>query len=122
VAAATANAARAEVGELVEFVERPVSASAAPAAQPGWVVTNPPYGARIDHGGDLRNLYARFGAIVRQRLPGWSVAMLVADHRLAAHSGLSLREAIRLANGGINVEVVIAEASRHTGRYGRPQS
>jgi hypothetical protein len=42
--------------------------------------------------------------------------MMVADHRLAAHSGLSLREALRLANGGINVEVVIAAARRQSGR------
>jgi len=107
VAAATANAERAEVGEHVQFVERPVSATEPAAGPPGWVVTNPPYGTRIDHGGDLRNLYARFGEVVQRCLPNWSVAMLVADRRLAAHSGLSLHEALRFANGGIDVELLV---------------
>lgn len=109
VAAATANAERAEVSEHVRFVERPVSATEPAAGRPGWVLTNPPYGTRIDHGGDLRNLYARFGEVVQRCLPGWSVAMLVADRRLAAHSGLSLHEALRFANGGIDVELLVGQ-------------
>ncbi len=117
VAAATANAARADVEDVVTFTERPVSATPAVASgtEPGWVVTNPPYGARIDHGGDLRNLYARFGTTVREQLPGWSVAMLVADRRLAAHSGLSLHEALRFANGGIDVELLVATSGAKVG-------
>lgn len=107
VAAATANAERAEVSEHVQFVERPVSATEPASGPTGWVVTNPPYGTRIDHGGDLRNLYARFGEVVQRCLAGWSVAMLVADRRLAAHSGLSLHEALRFANGGIDVELLV---------------
>jgi len=114
VAAAQANAERAEVDDLVTFVERAVSDTVCPADGPGWVVTNPPYGGRIDHGGDLRNLYARFGEVVDRALPGWSVAMLVSDRRLAAHSGLSLHEVLRFSNGGIDVELLAGR-----GRAGR---
>lgn len=112
VAAATANAERADVADVVRFEERPVSALAAPGAAtgPGWVITNPPYGTRIEHGGDLRNLYARFGSMTRDRLAGWSVAMLVADRRLAAHSALSLHEVARFSNGGIDVELLATRA------------
>lgn len=108
VEAATANAARAEVADVVTFEERPVSSLQPPdgSGRPGWVITNPPYGTRIEHGGDLRNLYARFGSVTRDRLPGWSVAMLVADRRLAAHSGLSLHEVVKFSNGGIDVELL----------------
>jgi len=109
VAAATANAERAEVAEHVTFVERPVSATVSPGPVPGWVVTNPPYGARLDQAGDLRNLYARLGASLRGELAGWSVAMLVSDRRLAAHSGLSLHEALRTTNGGIDVVVLTGD-------------
>ncbi|MGD9751869.1 MAG: class I SAM-dependent RNA methyltransferase, partial [Acidimicrobiia bacterium] len=114
VAAATANAERAEVADIVRFEQRPVSELGPPAPAgghpdgPGWVLTNPPYGARIDHGGDLRNLYGRFGAVARERLPGWSVGMLVADRRLAAHTGLSLHDVLQCSNGGIDVTLLVA--------------
>ncbi len=117
VAAATANADRAEVGEHVQFVHRAVSDTEVTTDRPGWVVTNPPYGNRIDHGGDLRNLYARFGEVVTRSLPGWSVAMLVADRRLAAHSGLSLHESLRFANGGIDVGLLVGKGRPHRGRH-----
>ena len=112
VAAAQANAERAEVPGLVEFVERPVSATPAPLKDrpAGWVVTNPPYGSRVAHGTDLRNLYARLGEVVRDKLTDWSVALLVADRRLAAHSGLSLHEQLRFSNGGIDVELLVGTA------------
>jgi putative N6-adenine-specific DNA methylase len=118
VAAATANAERAEVADHVTFVERPLSATPGQGPIPGWVVTNPPYGARLDHSGDLRNLYARLGALLRAELAGWSVAMLVADRRLAAHSGLSLHEALRTTNGGIDVVVLTGDG--RTPPPGRP--
>ena len=38
--------------------------------EPGWVVTNPPYGLRISEGKDLRNLYAQFGNVLRANMPG----------------------------------------------------
>lgn len=124
VAAAQANAERAEVAEHVSFLERAVSATPRPPAglSAGWVVTNPPYGGRIDHGGDLRNLYARFGEVMADTLTGWSVAMLVADRRLAAHSGLSLHEAMRCSNGGIDVELLVGTGRAQHARPGpRPR-
>jgi putative N6-adenine-specific DNA methylase len=131
VAAARGNAERAEVSDHVEFLARAVSATERPAGPAGWVVTNPPYGGRIDHGADLRNLYARFGEMARTSLRGWSVAMLVADRRLAAHSGLSLHEALRFDNGGIDVTLLVGDGRRAAagpaagrgrtgGRSGRP--
>ena len=112
VAATLANAERAGVSDLVQAVHRSVSDTVGPdgAGDTGWVVTNPPYGARIDHGGDLRNLYSRFGDMARDRLAGWSIGLLVADRRLAAHTALSLHEQLRFNNGGIEVELLVGEA------------
>ena len=106
VAAARANAERAGVGHAVTFTCAAVSDAVAPdgAAAPGWLVANPPYGGRVGDG-DLRNLYARFGDVARTRFAGWGVALLVADARLAAHTGLPGRVVLRTANGGIGVVV-----------------
>lgn len=119
IAAAQANAERAGVADDIDFRHAAVSDLVAPVSgQRGWVVTNPPYGERLDRSGDLRNLYARFGTVARERLAGWRVAMLVADRHLAAHSGLSLETALRLDNGGIGVELLVTPPIRPARRSG----
>ena len=105
--AATANAARAGVGDLVDLGHASLSDLEPPPGGPGWVVTNPPYGKRLT-GGNVRDLYARFGDVVRARLADWTVALLVADPALASHTGLDLTPALRTDNGGIPVHLMIS--------------
>jgi putative N6-adenine-specific DNA methylase len=113
VAAARANAARAEVGEDITFAEAAVSAAVPPPsprgpAAPGWLLANPPYGGRV-RGGDLRDLYARLGDVARRRFPGWGAGLLVADARLAGQARLRWRERLATTNGGIDVRLLVAE-------------
>lgn len=107
--AAQANAVRAGVAGAIQFSQRAVS-DLEPPAGPGWVVTNPPYGRRLDAGPDLRNLYARFGQVLRQRCPGWRLAMLSSDVRLEHALSLPSDETNRLAllNGGLRVSLIQA--------------
>ena len=60
---------------------------------------------RLRGGGDLRDLYARFGAVLRRRCPGWRVALLCADRRLLRASELPLEPRASWRNGGLKVEV-----------------
>ena len=107
--AARANAARAGVAAVIEFARQPVSDLAPPAGM-GWVVTNPPYGVRLPEGHDLRNLYARFGQVLKQRFPGWRVAFLSSDTRLEHATDLEFDELRRLplVNGGVRVRLAQA--------------
>ena len=102
VRAALANAERAGVAGDVELVQRPLSALEPPPGA-GWLVSNPPYGARVGESAPLRDLYARIGQVARTRLPGWTVVLLTADPRLDAQLGLDLEERFRTSNGGIRV-------------------
>jgi putative N6-adenine-specific DNA methylase len=108
--AAQANAERADVLGDIDLHEAAISDLTAPAPGPagdrtGWVITNPPYGARVG-GPDLRDLYARFGQVLREQVPGWHLGMLVADHRLAGQTKVRLEEQLRVANGGLRVSYV----------------
>ncbi len=96
------NAARAGMAELIHFETQAVShlRITDPA---GLLVTNPPYGQRVRGGADLRDLYARFGAIVSRQLSGWRVAWLCNDRVLAGHTGLRPQPVMRFSNGGIPV-------------------
>lgn len=101
VAATIENAARAGVGDNIEVVQRAVSDLALPA-RAGWIVTNPPYGQRVG-GGDIRNLYDRFGAVLRDKAVGWHVAVLGSSDTPVARLHLPLRPALSTLNGGIEV-------------------
>jgi putative N6-adenine-specific DNA methylase len=108
VKATAANAARAGVAEFVDVAQGTVSDLVAPGSTSGLLITNPPYGKRISDGGDLRDLFARFGDVARTRFGGWTIALLVADPRLAGHTGLDTDERLRTENGGIPVRLLVA--------------
>jgi putative N6-adenine-specific DNA methylase len=102
--AARANAEAAGVGIDIAFEQRTISDFEPPPGT-GWIVCNPPYGVRLRGGGDLRDLYARFGAVLRRRCPGWRVTLLCADPRLVRASELPLETRASWRNGGLKVEV-----------------
>lgn len=104
IASAQANAERAGVDALVRFACHAVSAIE-PPAEPGLVVTNPPYGQRVRGGADLRNLYAQFGNVLRARCRGWRVAFLSSDRTLLSQTALRLDTDLTFINGGIKVIV-----------------
>ncbi|MFZ6027341.1 MAG: THUMP domain-containing class I SAM-dependent RNA methyltransferase [Chloroflexota bacterium] len=108
---AQANALRAGVAEFVEFSHRAVS-SLAPPAGPGWVATNPPYGERISAGKDLRNLYARFGDVLRAHCIDWRVAILCGDEALLRQTRLRFERKVALENGGIDVLLACGRVAR----------
>jgi putative N6-adenine-specific DNA methylase len=94
-----ANATRAGVADLVDVRRSPLSETlAARPSEQGWIITNPPYGARVSAGHDLRDLYATLG-----RAAPWDVGVLTADRSLTRHLHLPLAEQFRTTNGGIPV-------------------
>jgi putative N6-adenine-specific DNA methylase len=109
ITAAQENAQRAGVEGAIEFSRRAVSAIEPPPG-PGWVVTNPPYGVRLDERDDLRNLYAKFGNTLRLLCPSWRVAFLSANIQLARSTGLPLdpSQTLPLINGGLRVQLMQA--------------
>jgi putative N6-adenine-specific DNA methylase len=108
VEAASSNSERAGLAGSIVLRQQSLSAFEAPAAR-GWIVTNPPYGVRVGDRGALRDLYARFGSVVRERCSGWVVAFLSADPALERATGLRLKPMLRTDNGGLPVRLMVAE-------------
>ena len=109
VEAAAANAARAGVAGDLELSVGALSAIEPPRG-PGWLVTNPPYGVRVGESDRVRDLYAALGRVAREKLAGWTVALLSADRRLEGQVGIRFEEALATRNGGIPVRVVVGKA------------
>ena len=72
-------------------------------------ITNPPYGARVSAGSEVRNLYAQLGNVARAKCAGWTIAFLSADRAMEAQLKLPLSEALRFRNGGIPVRLIQGE-------------
>ena len=104
--AANANAERAGVAADIQFSCIPFSAIE-PPSETGWIVANPPYGVRTGPKKELRNLYARFGNIAREKCRGWRVALLCNSPFLAQHTGFHFDRRIPLNNGGIKVVLLV---------------
>jgi putative N6-adenine-specific DNA methylase len=112
VVAARSNAERAGVADDVTVRRASISELARPSStdDPGWVVTNPPYGKRASAGADLRNLFARIGQVLRTELPDYSLAVLAPDRRVADHTGLAFEERLAFRNGAIPVRLLVSSA------------
>ena len=106
---------RARVAADITIVQRPLSAMEPPPG-PGWLVTNPPYGVRVGERDKLRDLYAAFGRLSRERLGGWTVALLGAERTLEAQLRLPLEERFATRNGGIPVRLMVGTVVPEGGR------
>jgi putative N6-adenine-specific DNA methylase len=103
--AALQNAERAGVGADVELRQAPLSAISPPRG-PGWLVTNPPYGARVGDRDTLRNLYSQLGNVARAKAVRWTLAFLSPAAELETRVGVELATVFQTRNGGIPVRLV----------------
>ena len=113
--AAIANAERAGVRDDIRFDVRAVSAIDDPTEAAGDIVTNPPYGVRVGEATRLRDLYARFGQVLRAKYPGWRLTILSANERLERELRLGFEERLRTRNGGIAVRALTGSIPDRTG-------
>jgi putative N6-adenine-specific DNA methylase len=97
------NAEKAGVNRFIEWKNQSIS-DVKPYGQPGWIITNPPYGLRISSNKDIRNLYAQFGNVLRQKFQGWNVIFLCNSVNLANQTRLKPKSLFSFSNGGINVQ------------------
>lgn len=108
VAAAMRNAERAGVADKIHFETRVVSHLRARTG-PGLLATNPPYGKRLGRN-ELSGLYGRLGAVARERLPEYAMAVLTPDSKLARAADGGLKSAVRFRHGGLAVELFQRDA------------
>ena len=109
IAAASSNAERAGVSEDIVVAVRSLSAAVFPDAARGWIVTNPPYGVRVGEADRVRDLWAQLGNVLRDRAPGWRLALLSPDTALERQLKIPLRAAASISNGGIPVRIMIGD-------------
>lgn len=105
--AALANLQRAGLAGRAHF-ERRELADCRPGRDEdrGLVVANPPYGQRLGADSDLPALYARLGAVLRERFTGWKAAVFTGNPELGKHMGLRALRTHALYNGPIECRLL----------------
>lgn len=88
---ARANARRAGVDKLISFQQTDATKleNPLPDGPKGTIISNPPYGERLESEPALIALHSVFGRVVKIRFPGWRLSLFSASPELL--SGLQLR-------------------------------
>ena len=99
-ALARANLEELDLTAQVTLKQANVLEMPAPAAA-GIIVTNPPYGVRLDDRDDLAAFYPKLGDALKRNFSGWTAYILSADFPLAKKIGLAASKRTPLFNGAL---------------------
>ena len=99
VKAARENARRAGVDHLIHFQQRPLSALSHPKKY-GFLISNPPYGERMEEKEALPELYREIGEAI-QRLNSWSSYLITAYEEAEHYIGRKADKNRKIYNGMI---------------------
>ncbi len=97
VRSARANAEAAGVGHLIHFQKRPVAELSHPKKY-GFLITNPPYGERIEEKSNLPALYTQLGERYRM-LDSWSAYIITAYEDVEKYIGRKADKNRKIYNG-----------------------
>jgi len=100
---ATRNAERAGVARWIAFERMDVATGPAPGG-PGTIVTNPPYGERmqLEH---AQEFYRDLGDRLKREYAGWDAWILSANRDAMKAIGLRAASRTRLWNGGLDARL-----------------
>lgn len=87
----TADAVRFEVGD---------ARSSTPPASSGWIVTNPPYGERLE--GEEPELWADWASQLKRQFSNWHVNIITSDMDLPKQLRLKPQRRIPIYNGALD--------------------
>ena len=97
---ARANLAALGVDRQVHLKQADILEMPAPAPS-GVLVTNPPYGVRLNEQHALGELYPKIGDALKKNYSGWTAYIFTADLRLPKLIGLAPSRRTPLYNGGL---------------------
>ena len=95
--AARENAKRAGVEHMIHFQQRAVADLSHPKKY-GFIITNPPYGERIEDKADLPELYTQIGQAY-QRLDSWSMFLITSYTDTEKYIGRKADKNRKIYNG-----------------------
>lgn len=102
--AAKANASSAGVEEYIEFKQCDAMHATVPHKQ-GYIVSNPPYGERLDDYVGLLPLYSQLGKHFKTAFVDWKLALLCSNQQLLKALKLRADKRYKLFNGKLETQL-----------------
>lgn len=101
---ARANARRAGLQDLITFNHGDAAALENPVKTDikGTIISNPPYGERLESEPALIALHSQFGRIVKARFPGWRLSIFSASPELLSCLQLRSEREFKAKNGPLD--------------------
>jgi 23S rRNA (guanine2445-N2)-methyltransferase / 23S rRNA (guanine2069-N7)-methyltransferase len=109
IALAREHGALAGVEAHVEFLHANALQRAAPDPAPSLLVSNLPFGSRLGDDRSTAALYRDFGAVLRERYPQSTAALLTLADGRGRHLGLRARKRYALSNGALECELLLID-------------
>ncbi|TDB58621.1 bifunctional 23S rRNA (guanine(2069)-N(7))-methyltransferase RlmK/23S rRNA (guanine(2445)-N(2))-methyltransferase RlmL [Photorhabdus khanii] len=101
---ARSNARRAGVAQLITFQQGDTSRleNPLPEGPVGTVLSNPPYGERLESEPALVALHSLFGRVMKSRFPGWRLSLFSASPELLSCLQLRAEREFKAKNGPLD--------------------
>lgn len=101
---ARANARRAGVDKLIAFQQKDATKleNPLPEGPKGTIISNPPYGERLESEPALIALHSVFGRVVKTRFPGWRLSLFSASPELLSSLQLRAEREFKAKNGPLD--------------------
>ena len=112
---ALANARSAGVDDIVSFSVADVQ-SVRPNGVGGIMLSNPPYGVRLEEVHALQALYPQLGTWLKKHYTGWRVGMFTGDREMPKFMRLSPKRKIPLYNGNLNYRLFLIDMVQGSNR------
>lgn len=109
------NAQAAGMGAFIRFRAGGIAELENPAAEAGWVISNPPYGERLSEFPSLLGLHQQLGDKLREQFKGWHVSLISSSPELLSCLRLRHEKIYKLFNGALACELrnyLIAEDAK----------
>jgi 23S rRNA (guanine2445-N2)-methyltransferase / 23S rRNA (guanine2069-N7)-methyltransferase len=75
--------------------------------EPGLVISNPPYGERMDTDAPVAALYRLLGTKLKAEFPGWRACVITSDEDLGRAIGLRAEKKYKLFNGALECVLLL---------------
>ncbi len=103
---ARVNAADAKVESLIQFSHNNALNMVSPVQQTGYMVSNPPYGERLNDITDLLPMFAEWGVHLKKTFKDWKVSLLTSNREVLKELRLVSDKHYKLMNGKLECQLV----------------
>lgn len=100
------NARIAGVEKWIQFEKCDVRDLKAPVAEPGFIVTNPPYGLRLQDKPVATALMGDFASTMKKQFKGWNAFVLSGDAEVSAGLRLKAKQKFPIFNGPLECRLL----------------